>query len=215
MNTVRALLQHTPVDEKDADGDTPLMHAVNCVHRPAHLEIVSMLLKHDADINATTNNGLTALHLAAWDPVAPVNPGATPDSPKKAMLRLLLAKGANVNARASGKWWHGVTPLHQAARTGSLYNVKTLLAAHADVKAKDDLDHTVLHSAILFSLQESNLANTPLAPKAGHKEIVKTLLENGVEVNAKDKLGNTALKLAVDAKWTDIADLIRKQGGRE
>jgi ankyrin repeat protein len=211
--TVRALLKDTWVEARDQHQRTPLL----CAARgdlPGHLETVSILLTKGADIHAKDYGGMTALHHAAFHASTPKAGG---DAPNQSILRLLLGKGADVNARASGTLYGGQTPLHRAAESGSLANVTRLLEARADVSAKDDSEHTVLHSVVLYSDLEKNIvpAQPPRLPHPGHRAVVKLFLDKGVEVNAKDKLGNTAYKLARDAGWTDIAELIRQRGGRE
>ena len=58
---------------------------------------------------------------------------------------------------------------------------------------------------------------TPLhwAAYSGHKEIAELLIGEGAEVNTIDKYtGNTALDSAILLKHTEIADLLRKHGGK-
>ena len=52
------------------------------------------------------------------------------------------------------------------------------------------------------------------AAKAGHIEAVKQHLAAGTDVNAKDKRGDTPLDYAIKRKRTEIADLLRKHGGK-
>ncbi|SVB63313.1 uncharacterized protein METZ01_LOCUS216167, partial [marine metagenome] len=48
----------------------------------------------------------------------------------------------------------------------------------------------------------------------GHKEIVELLIAAGADVNAKDQNDYTPLDFANRLKRTEIADLIRKHGGK-
>ena len=63
---------------------------------------------------------------------------------------------------------------------------------------KDKYDGTPLHSAT---------AND-------HKEIAELLIAEGADVNAKVNDGRTPLDFATDEKQTEIADLLRKHGGK-
>ena len=54
-----------------------------------------------------------------------------------------------------------------------------------------------------------------IAAWIGHKEIAELLIENGADLNVKDEsLGNTPLDWAIRRKRTEIADLLRKHGGK-
>jgi len=73
------------LEARTATGMTPLMIAA----QEGHVELVSMLLRLDADTAATRKGGLTALHLATMATV--VQPEAT----KLQVVRLLMAAGAD------------------------------------------------------------------------------------------------------------------------
>ena len=74
-----------------------------------------------------------------------------------------------------------------------------MLAAGADVNARDDAGATPLH----------------LAAGAGHLALAEALLEAGADVNATDLQGRTPTGLAVQAGHDEIADLLREHGGVE
>ena len=63
--------------------------------------------------------------------------------------------------------------IHDAANTGDIEEVQSELKAGADVNAKDDVEHTPLHSAA----------------EQVHKTIVELLIAKGTEVNAKYRYG--------------------------
>jgi ankyrin repeat protein len=82
------------VNARDTDGSTPL----HCAAWKGHPEVVALLLKAGANVNAQNSNGhwgTTALHAAAH-------------ANQAAVAQLLIEHGADVNARdLSGK-----TPMH-------------------------------------------------------------------------------------------------------
>ena len=95
-------------------------------------------------------------------------------------------------------------PLWKAAIKGDIEAVKKHLAAGADVNAKDD-----------------QFGGTPLhyATGRGRKEIVELLITEGADVNAKlvsddPHKGKTPLNAANEANHPEIADLLRKHGGK-
>ena len=90
-------------------------------------------------------------------------------------------------------------PILAAAYNGNIEAVKQHLAAGTDVNVKGGFaDGTSLHYAT---------AN-------GHKEIADLLITKGADVNAKDEDGGTPLDGAISRKQTEVADLIRKHGGK-
>jgi ankyrin repeat protein len=108
------------VSERSPDGWPPL-------HLAAHFgrgDAVDALLEAKADANARSTNseGNTALH-AALAGRADVR-----------IVSRLLARGADVNARASG----GHTALHEAAFRGHQALAELLLAHGADAAARND-----------------------------------------------------------------------------
>ena len=85
--------------------------------------------------------------------------------------------------------------IHQAAYDGDIQVVKYHLADGADVNAKDN-GWTPLHHAAA----------------RGHKEIVELLIAAGADVNPKNNF--LPLDGAISYKHTDIANLLRKHGGK-
>jgi ankyrin repeat protein len=70
-----------------------------------------------------------------------------------------------------------------------------LLAHGADVRHRDTLGNTPLH-------------------EAGFKDLAELLLANGADVNATDNDGETPLSYADNSGWKDVAELLRRHGGR-
>ncbi len=103
-----------------------------------------------------------------------------------------LAAGADVDVKGG---WAGGTPLHYAVGEGRNEIAKLLIAKGANVNAKDGNGSTPLH-----------YANT--------KEIAEPLIAEGANVNAKNKDGKTPLDLAIQVRNTELADLLRKHGGK-
>ena len=112
----------------------------------------------------------------------------------KEITELLIAEGADVNARTGG--WLNVTPLRSAANKEI---AEMLIANGADVNAKGWKGLTPLHDA---------------ASNKSHKETVELLLAKGADVNAKTNDGRTPLDVTIQRKRTEIADLLRKHGGK-
>jgi ankyrin repeat protein len=116
-----------------------------------NLRVAKTLLKRGADVNAAEVNGNTALIFASQT------------CPDGEMVQLLIVGGADPNARSSD----GGTALRAAA--GNPLVVAKLLAAGADITAKDKYGHTV----------ESTSCNWPNLPRAekGHAEVCSMVRE--------------------------------------
>lgn len=108
------------VDNRGATW-SPLMAAANV----ENFEMLELLLKNGAEINATNNRGDTTL--------MELSKRSHP-----LLVKFLIAKGANVNARGP----RGHTALIYAAYNGIVENIRLLLAAGADpfATATDDDD---------------------------------------------------------------------------
>jgi ankyrin repeat protein len=102
-----------------ADGFTAL-HFAAFFNRPA---IARKLIQCGADIEAIARNPMK---------VTPLHSAAAAHSGE--IVRLLLERGANPNARQQGGW----TPLHAAAQDGDAEMVRNLVEHQADPKAKND-----------------------------------------------------------------------------
>ena len=112
-----------------------------------------------------------------------------------AEAKLLIANGADVNAKKEDGW----TPLHWAADTNAAEVAKLLIAKGAEVNAKGNYGLTPLHWAA-----GNNAA-----------EIAKLLIDNGAEVNAKDNGGYTPLYRAARHNAAEVAKLLIANGAAE
>jgi ankyrin repeat protein len=93
--------------------------------------------------------------------------------------------------------------IHHAAATGNIEAVKQHLAAGTDV-----------NSGAFPSKKRSGWTPLHRATQRGHKEIAELLIAKGADVNTKDDDGETPLDWAILNDETEIADLLRKQGGK-
>ena len=111
-----------------------------------------------------------------------------------AICRLLIDKGAQVEAKFS----HGWTPLHLAALRGHVEIVRLLCDRGADVEARDNGGRRPLHNSAYN----------------GHITVVKELIEErNAEVNATTNGGFTALRFARLHNKPDIAAYLVSHGG--
>jgi len=180
-----------------------------------HWEAAELLIAKGADVNVRNRFGYTALKCALYHSMYKqamllVKSGANATQDErdtmlsqaasegdKEGVGLLIARGANVNARPNGstalhvaaakghseivelllakgvpidsRGPNGITPLHVAAEAGQTKLAEFLLARGANVNAKADNEMTPLH----------------VAAWQGHTEVVEMLIAKGAEVGAQ------------------------------
>ncbi len=119
---------------RDSGGDTNFSIAV----RDRKMDVVTTMIACGVDVNLKTQEGWTPLHTAAYFGPA-------------AMIDLLVAKGAQVNARGDYDGW---TPLHMAASADEdAAVVQALLKAGADRTLKSQSGKTAREMASKAEIQ--------------------------------------------------------------
>ena len=111
------------IDSQDRDGDTSLLNAC----RGGHLEIVNLLLSHNANINMKNDNDETPLILAI-------------ESNNIYLLKILLQ-----NEKIDRNYLY---PLHLAAKYNNFSFVKFLISDKTDLNLVDDDGYTPLMISI-------------------------------------------------------------------
>ena len=179
------------------DGQTALMLAI----KTGEVAIVDMLISAGANVNTIEKfHNQTPL---MWAAAAPKNAGE--------MVKLLLARGADVKRRALYSDWPsqitsepraqyrpvgGLTALLYAARGGCYECVEALIGAGADLNVPTPEGVT----ALMFALDND------------HNDVAKLLLDRGANPQLWDWWGRTALYIAIDRKESTLAG--GGQGGR-
>lgn len=205
IDAARALLDSgANVNERLSDGMSALVLALY----NAHFELAAFLLDRGADPNAA-EQGWTALHQVAWSrrPNRGFNmPGAVPTGriDSLELVRKLVAKGANINARMTKEPRDGnrnmlnrigATPFVMAAKSADVPLMRVLLESGADPKIKTNDGTSALMAAAGVGVygpgespgtHEEALEAVKLAYEAG-----------GGDVNDVNRDGETALLGAV------------------
>jgi len=176
IEKVKALISNgADVNAKDTSqlatmGMTPLHYAALYGHK----DIVELLIVKGADLNAKDQEGDT--------PALSAIVGAPSNS--KEVVRLLMAKGAQVSA------------LHMAAYLGDVDKVRTLIDQGTDVDARWAHDTTPLLFAVV----------------GGQHEAAQFLIGQGANVNAREMEGGTLLHVAVSFGDYEMVKLLIDKG---
>jgi ankyrin repeat protein len=196
--------ESSAVDERDAEGLSPLMRALY----EAKPGMVDVLLAHGVELdlfeaaalgktellgtlvgrskrraNGYSPDGFTPLHLAAF-------------FGQLEAARLLLDRGADIDARSTNTRLRSVTPLHSAIAGHRTGMALLLLERGADVNATQPGGWTPLHQAA---------AN-------GDLELCKALLKHGAKRLQMSDDRTRPLDFAIENRHWDVVRLL--QGGR-
>ena len=184
------------IDAVDMDGRCALHHAA----RYGHDEVARILLEREPQLVKKRDNSLkTPLHEAAEFG----HPG---------VIELLLQFDSELDAQ--DKW--GQTPLHNVARKGHTLALQQLINAGASLTITDKWGETALHGGqkdcveLLLAAKadieaKDSLKRTPLlcAAEAGHLEVIKCLLRHGADIKQQTDRGN-ALVNAISRGHEDV-----------
>ena len=183
------------------------------------LAAVTALIEEDgAAVDTPIDYGehsITPLLKASWDGDLPI-------------VQYLIAKGANINARASDT---KETALMNAVTRGHTDVIKALLEAKADVTPRNSFDFNAFTTAVAAGKQDiagllldagakigdgaSGLTPLAFAVSSGNIDMIRFLVERGADVNAKMKDGTTPLKLAKKGDQAEIVALLEAAGAKQ
>lgn len=155
LNRIQLFLQggaQIDAHHKEFQNETALHGA----SRKGLSEAAELLLSKNADTEAVDDNGFTALHCVAT--LGHIS-----------IVKLLLAKKAVVDPKATVGNVKGNTPLHGAAQNGHTEVIQLLVDAGADVEACNELGHLPLHYTAM----------------AGHCEALRLLLTHSKDKDAQ------------------------------
>lgn len=201
-----------------------------------HYKLAAYLLEKGADPNLANNGGWTPLYLATDNRNIESGdyPVRTPDMDHLEFIKLLLDKGANINARVCGpqskppacvgdstetrtnftmQWLfeEGATPFLRAAQSGDIPLMKLLLARGADPHIFTAHNVTPLAVASGIGWVEGVTFEWSEADTA---EAVKMCLALGIDPNVADDEGRTALHGAAHKGRTAVIQLLVDAGAK-
>jgi ankyrin repeat protein len=205
MDAARALVEGgADINQASAaELMTPLVMAISS----GHFDLAKYLVLQGADVNKASVAGLTPLYATIdlrWAPKSwvPMPVFDQEEIGYMELMRLLIDKGANVNARLGKRLWFrsffsdqswvdpaGATPFWRAAQSSDVDGMKFLVAHGADPKVATLEGDTPLMVAAGLGWGANFTVNAPDSWMAA----VEYCLQHGNDVNAVDSRGYTAL----------------------
>jgi ankyrin repeat protein len=194
-------------------GTSALVFAIINVH----YDLAAMLLDKGADPNVVDGAGMGALYAAVdmnslqWVQGRPA-PILSDQLDGADLVKRLLAKGANPNARLTGRplkrhhdagstlnFGEGTTPLIRAARTNDVAVMRALLEGGADpfLTLPDRTTALMIAAGQGYGGLRGEGIRIVIPTPEGAIEAATLLLDRGVDVDAFNNAGNTALHAAV------------------
>lgn len=167
------------------EGFTPL----HCAAKNKQGEVVKLLIRYKADVNAQDKTGKTPIFYAI-------------ENADLEMTKLLLTNKANIKDSPD--------LLHIAVQKECIEIVKVLLQYDADINASDKYGRTALHFTAL-SENEGFFRFSRDDPDFNIKgEIAELLLSKGANVDVKNKCGLTTLHAAVQNGYVKVVEALLK-----
>ncbi len=222
LESVKVLLAAgVDINQTSGYGWSPLLVAT----QNRYYKLGAYLMEHGADVNLANKGGWTPLYLATDNRNIesgdyPVRKG---DMDHLDFIKLLLDKGANVNARMkdstetrtvfTNQWLdeNGATAFLRASQSGDIVLMKLLLAHGADPKIATLLGVTALQAAAGIGWVEGI---TYQWSQEQTDEAVKLLLDLGLDPNAQADTGRVALHGAAHKGSTKVVQLLFDHGAK-
>jgi uncharacterized protein len=222
LDSVKALLEAgADVNQVTDYGWSALLVAT----QNRYYKLATFLIDHGANVNLPNKGGWTPLYLATDNRNIeggdyPVRKG---DMDHLDFIKLLLDKGANVNARMkdstetrtvfTNQWLdeNGATAFLRASQSGDIVLMKLLLAHGADPKIDTALHVSALQVAAGIGWVEG--ITYEWSP-ASTLEAVKMLLDLGLDANAQADTGRTALHGAAHKGRPDVVQVLVDHGAK-
>ena len=226
LNATRALVEGgADVNQPSgADRSTPIVIAISS----GHYQLAKYLLDQGADPNRANDDGLAPLYATiekqfapvSWSPTRPVDQERVTHIE---LIKALLARGADPNARLTKKLWFrpsdhddvwigtaGTTPFWRAAFANDVEAMRLLIVNGADPNITSLEGHTPLMAAAGVGWT-ANLHRTVADARV---ETVKLCLELGNSINAVDAFSYTALHVAAYRGDNELVKFLVEKGAR-
>ncbi len=229
-NAVRALVEGGADVNKASDGEdeSPLVMAIS----NGHLELAKYLLDHGANPNLVGVAGLAPLYATidvqwaphAWFP----QPGTEQEKVSYLdLMKALIAKGANVDAKLGKKIWFrsfthdvtwidpaGATAFWRAAQAWDLPAMHLLIDAGANPKIVSNAGDTALMAAAGIGWGANFTVNAPL-PCLRRRQVLRGTRDRRERGRRSRLYGAARRRVSGQQRHGELPGVQRRQGGRE
>jgi ankyrin repeat protein len=214
------------INTTDPEGVSPVLIAII----NGHYDAAAFLLNKGADPNLADETGRTALFSAVDFNTMPASNRPPPKVIENQvssldLIKLLLDKGANVNAQLKKQQPYrakldrgqdtmlttGTTPLLRAAKAADLPAMRLLLAKGADAKLATRTGINPLMAAAGLGSKEED-ATGRFKTEAEAIEAIQLCLDAGVDINAANGQGQTALHAAALKGYDKVVQFLADHG---
>ena len=209
------------VNEPTEYGWTPLLVAVN----NRNYQLAKLLIENGANVNLANKGGWTPLYLATDNRNIEGGdyPVPKPDMDHLDLIKLLLEKGADPNARVKDntltrtiftmQWFYenGATAFIRASQSSDTALMKLLLDYKADPKAVTAQGDNALTAAAGIGWVDG--VTYERSPKE-NVEAVRMLLDLGLDPNSANQEGRTPLMGAALKGRTEVIQLLVDRGAK-
>ena len=173
------------------EEETPLHEAIISGH-PSRMQVARLLIKQQIANDGGTTTGENGRSMDCYldansDFGTPL--GIAVDNDDIRMVKFLLNDGAHADADGCS----GGTPLHRAAKSGSMRILRLLLDRMEEQRREEDLEEEGHIDVVSLLLDVDDTTPLHLAIEAGHFPAVKLLVAFGANVNAVDGEDETPL----------------------
>ena len=221
------------VNESATDGSTPLLVATV----RGHARLAIYFLEHGAQADGKASTaGYTPLHWAASLAETPVTyrgieapgewrsiPGVPDPDLRVALVKALLAHGANIEARITKPMMTvvafevrsrpGGTPFFTAAASGDAPMMRLLLANGADPLVRtSDGSTPLMVAAGALGQTVPNIDRTVVVSEQDRVDAVALAWQLGSDIEAEDKQGYRAMHIATSAGFREIVKWLLAKG---
>jgi uncharacterized protein len=225
----RALTEAPQIDVNVTDPDGTTALAVAIIN--AHYDFAAMLLDKGADPNVADSTGTAALyflvdmHTLGGMQGRPA-PKLVDTVDAEGLLKKLIAKGANPNARlvrpmlgryhgsGDATLGEGTTPFLRAAKAVDVPIMRALLEAGADPTLTKK-DRT--NAAMLVAAGQANSGYLGAGPDAAVSATIEALtmcIDRGVDLNAFNTAGQTAMHVAAGRGLDGVVKFLAEHGAK-
>lgn len=226
-----ALAKGSDVNQRSPDGSTSLMYAADS----RNVEMVRLLLSKGADANARVSSGQHDVSEGFQSPSGSSSKKSTgfidPNNEDRTALmfacndygvagsgyveanvveivKMLLDRGADVNASRTKGHCKGETALAEAARTRQLEVVRILLDKGADVNARwdaEDFGGGYFRTVLMTACGQPAIKKQTI-------DIVILLVNHGADINIKNNHDDSALSEAAYSSDTRVVKFLLSKG---